>query len=239
MVSLMDLGMRRGEGSFVQQTLAAFALWVLPATVLMQGCMPVLWLGAVGIDSARSSDVEFQPFEHSWVAPPNQWPQPGAMKSLAVAPLGGEAPMVTWLAAGLQQGSELRVVTPSEVTAHGSRALVAGLSKNVPEEDGAALAEKIAAEFEVDCVLLGRAVGGQPQWSLWGLKERLPKRLYIHLVDAKGTVMWKDELPFTVIKGAKEIDEAWVKQALMARVMARVNELGLSEVWLGPKKDPS
>ncbi|MGH7167259.1 MAG: hypothetical protein ACREII_01880 [Nitrospiraceae bacterium] len=97
----------------------------------------------------------------------------------------------------------------------------------------------IAAEFEVDCVLLGRAVGGQPQWSFWGLKERYPKRLFIHLVDAKGTIMWKDELPFTVVKGAKEIDETWVKQALMARVMARVNELGLTDVWLTPKKKAS
>lgn len=72
-------------------------------------------------------------------------------------------------------------------------------------------------------MLLGRAVGGQPQWSFWGLKERYSKRLYLHLVDAKGTMMWKDELPFTVVKGAKEMDETWVKQALMARVMARVN----------------
>ena len=51
--------------------------------------------------------------------------------------------------------------------------------------------------------------------------------------------MWKDELPFTVVTGTKAIDEAWVKQALMARVMARVNELGLAEVWLGPKKNSS
>jgi hypothetical protein len=54
-------------------------------------------------------------------------------------------------------------------------------------------------------------------------------------VDAKGTMMWKDELPFTIVKGVKEIDETWVKQALMARVMARVNELGLTEVWRTPE----
>ena len=67
------------------------------------------------------------------------------------------------------------------------------------------------------------------------MKERFPKRLYLHLLDAKGTMMWKDELPFTIVKGAKEIDETWVKEALMARVMARVNELGLVEVWQTPK----
>lgn len=239
MVSLMDIGKRRGRGVIRWVKSAALALMVLTATALVQGCMPVLWLGAVGIDSARSSEVEFQPFEHSWVAPLEQWPRPGAMRSLAIAPFGGEATMATLLAAALQQETELRVVSPSEVTEYGSPELVAGLSKHVTEEDGPALAEKIAAEFEVDCVLLGRAVWGQSQWILWGLKERSPMRLYLHLVDAKGTMMWKDELPFTIVKGAKEIDETWVKQALMARVMARVNELGLAEVWLGPKKDPS
>jgi hypothetical protein len=231
----MGRGMRRPQGLLRSVKLVTFALMVLPATVLMQGCLPALWLGAIGIDSARSSQVEFQPFEHSWVAPLEQWPQPGALRSLAIAPFGGEATMATLLAAALQQGTELRVVSPSEVTTHGSPELVAGLSEKLTEEDGPALAEKIAAEFEVDCVLLGRAVGGQPQWSFWGMKKRYPKRLYLHLVDAKGTMMWKDELPFTIVKGVKEIDETWVKQALMARVMARVNELGLTEVWRTPE----
>lgn len=235
----MGRGTRRGQGSSVQLTLAALALMVLSLPVLLQGCMSAMWLGAVGIDSARSSGVEFQPFEHSWVAPLAQWPQPGAMRSLAVAPFGGEATMATLLAAALQQETDLYVVSPSEVTEYGSPELVAGLSKHVSEADRPALAEKIAAEFAVDCVLLGRTVGGQPQWSLWGLKERAPMRLYLHLVNANGTVMWRDELPFTVVKGAKEIDETWVKQALLARVMARVNELGLADVWLGPKKNPS
>jgi hypothetical protein len=231
----MGRGMRRQQGLLRSVKLVTLALMVLPATVLMQGCMPALWLGAIGIDSARSSQVEFQPFEHSWVAPLEQWPQPGALRSLAIAPFGGEATMATLLAAALQQGTELRVVSPSEVTTHGSPELVAGLSENLTEEDGPALAEKIAAEFEVDCVLLGRAVGGQTQWSYWGLKKRYPKRLYLHLVDAKGTMMWKDELPFTIVKGVKEIDETWVKQALMARVKARVKELGLPEVWRTPE----
>jgi hypothetical protein len=231
----MGRGMRRPQGLLRSVKLVTFALMVLPATVLMQGCLPALWLGAIGIDSARSSQVEFQPFEHSWVAPLEQWPQRGALRSLAIAPFGGEATMATLLAAALQQGTELRVVSPSEVTTHGSLALVTGLSENLTEEDEPPLAEKIAAEFEVDCVLLGRAVGGQPQWSFWGMKKRYPKRLYLHLVDAKGTMMWKDELPFTIVKGVKEIDETWVKQALMARVMARVNELGLTEVWRTPE----
>ncbi len=185
----MGIGMRRLRGSLSSVKLLTLALMVLPATVLMQGCMPALWLSAIGIDSARSSEVEFQPFEHSWVAPLERWPQPGAVRSLAVAPLGGEATMVTWLAAVLQQGTELRVVSPSEVTRHGSAELVAGLSGHVTEQDGTALAEKIAAEFEVDCVLFGRAVGGPPQRSFGGMKERFPKRLYLHLLDAKGTMM--------------------------------------------------
>lgn len=66
MAPLMGIGMCRLHGFFISVKLVALALMVLSATVLMQGCMPALWLGAVGIDSARSSEVEFQPFEHSW-----------------------------------------------------------------------------------------------------------------------------------------------------------------------------
>lgn len=235
----MKTGIQRGPGIYVRAKHVALTLMVLSTTLLIQGCLPALWLGAVSIDSVRSSHVEFQPFENSWVAPLEQWPGPGAMRSLAVAPLGGEATMAALLAAALQQETDLRVVSPSDVTAHGSPELVARLSEDVTGEDGPALAEKIAAEFEVDCVLLGRATGVQRQESFWGLKDRVSRRLYLHLVDANGTVIWKDELPFTVVTGTKAIDETWLKQALMARVMARVNELGLADVWLGPKKHPA
>jgi hypothetical protein len=33
----------------------------------MQGCVAIVWLGAVGIDRTQTSDIEFQPFENSWV----------------------------------------------------------------------------------------------------------------------------------------------------------------------------
>ena len=36
------------------------------SSLAMQGCLAVVWLGAVGIDVTRTSDVEFQPFENSW-----------------------------------------------------------------------------------------------------------------------------------------------------------------------------
>ena len=38
----------------------------------MQGCSGMVWLGAVGIDRTRSSDIEFQSFENPWVVPPQE-----------------------------------------------------------------------------------------------------------------------------------------------------------------------
>ena len=42
--------------------------------------------------------------------------------------------------------------------------------------------------------------------------------------------MWKTELPFTMVKGTKGMDEEFVTQALLTHVRAQANELGLAEL---------
>lgn len=42
--------------------------------------------------------------------------------------------------------------------------------------------------------------------------------------------MWKTELPYTIVKGAKDLDEEMVTEALLTHVKAHANELGLVEL---------
>jgi hypothetical protein len=42
--------------------------------------------------------------------------------------------------------------------------------------------------------------------------------------------MWKTELPYTVVKGDKNLDEQMVTQALLTHVRAYENELGLANL---------
>jgi hypothetical protein len=71
------------------------------------------------------------------------------------------------------------------------------------------------------------------QKAFWGWKERYPKRLYLRLVSAEGTLLWKAELPFSVVKGTKEVDEEIVKRILLTHVRTHAKELGWTELALG------
>jgi len=42
--------------------------------------------------------------------------------------------------------------------------------------------------------------------------------------------MWKTELSYTIVKGAKDLDEEMVTKAFLTLVRAHVDELGLAEV---------
>ena len=46
----------------------------------------MVWLGTVGIDRTRTSDIEFQSFENSWVVAPQERQHLGLVKSIAVMP---------------------------------------------------------------------------------------------------------------------------------------------------------
>jgi hypothetical protein len=56
--------------------------------------------------------------------------------------------------------------------------------------------------------------------------------LYLHLVSAEGTLLWKAELPFAVVKGTKEVDEEIVKRILLTHIRTHAKELGLTELGL-------
>ena len=43
---------------------------ILACSVLLQGCLAAAWVAAVGVDSLRTSDITFRPFEQSWVSQP-------------------------------------------------------------------------------------------------------------------------------------------------------------------------
>ena len=88
----------------------------------------------------------------------------------------------------------------------------------------------MSAESQVDCVLIGRVAGQEPKRSFAGLKESSSQRLYLYLMSDSGTVIWKTELVYTIVKGAKDLDEEMVTKALLTHVRAQANELGLAEL---------
>lgn len=193
---------------------------LLPLSALaMQGCMALMWLGAVGIDRVRSSDIEFQSFENSWAVSPHDGQQPGLVKSIAVMPFVGNSAMAKRWATVFRAMTELRVVNLSDSTRYG-----------VSDHGKIGLAQRISAESQVDCVLFGNVTDQEPQENFTGFKETSSRRLYLQLVSAEGTLMWKTELLFTIVKGTKDLDEEMVTHTLLAHVKAHANELGLAEL---------
>lgn len=185
----------------------------------MQGCLAIVWLGAVGIDRTRTSDIEFQSFENSWVVAPQERQHLGLVKSIAVMPFVGDPVMAERWTAVLREMTDLRVVGPSDATRYG-----------VSDHGQIGLAQRMSAESQVDFVLIGNVAGEEPKRSFGGLKESSSQRLYLHLMSRSGTLMWKTELSYTIVKGAKDLDEEMVTKALLIHVRAHVNELGLAEL---------
>lgn len=214
---------------------AVFVVTLLSFSLLFQGCLAAVWLAAVGTDISLSGDIEFHPFENSWVAPRETWEQHGAVQRIAVAPFLGDEAMAARFAAVLKQATALHVVSPSEVAnqpiedASEDASIV--MSETGRQQDQGRLGQQIAKNVGADCVLLGRVVPEQPREGSWEWKESDQKRLLLYLVDAEGTVVWRDELPFTVVKGAKEPYEEWVQKALRTHVMAHAKQIGLTELW--------
>jgi hypothetical protein len=198
--------------------IAPLGLLLLTA-MAMQGCVAIVWLGAVGIDQARTSEIEFQPFENSWVLASEERRHLGMMKSLAVMPFFGDPVMAERWTAVFREMTDLRVVSPSDAIRQG-----------VSDHGQIGLAKRTSAESQADYVLLGNVTGQEPMKSYAGLKESSSRRLYLQLVSAKGILMWKTELPYTIVKGAKHLDEGMVTKDLLTHIRTHVNELGLAEL---------
>jgi hypothetical protein len=185
----------------------------------MQGCLAMVWLGAVGIDVTRTSDVEFQPFEKSWWVAPQERQHLASVKSIAVIPFVGDPVMAERWTAVFRETTDLRVVSPSDATRY-----------EISDHGQIELAQRIGAELQVDCVLIGNVTGLVPQKSFVGLMESSSRRLFLQIVSAEGTLMWKTELPFTMVKGTKGMDEEFVTQALVTYVRSQATELGLADL---------
>lgn len=201
---------------------------LLPSAMAMQGCMAIAWLGAVGIDQTRTSDIEFQPFENSWVVAPQKWQHLASMKSIAVMPFAGDPVMAERWTAVFREMTDLRVVNPSDATRYG-----------VSHHGQIGPARRMSVESQVDCVLIGNVTGQAPQKSFAGLKERSSQRLYLHLMSGSGTLLWKTELPYTIVTGAKDLNEEIVTKTLLTHVKAHANELGLAELGAISKRTVS
>src|SRR5436853_7473928 len=214
------------------------ALSVVACGGLMQGCLGAAWLVAVGTDLVRSSDVEFQPFQNSWVAPSATWHERGSMTSVAVTPVEVNTAMAFLLTTILQQATDLHVFSPSEVTTGLQLQEKTEGTASISAQNDVTAVQRITATLGVDCVLFVREVEELSQESFWGWKQRYSNRLYLELVTAEGVHLWRDELPFIVVKGTKALEEEWVKQALETHLVAQLNKIGLATLGLPLKQDP-
>ena len=199
--------------------------------LLQQGCLAAAWVVAVGADSMRTSDVTFWPFEQSWVSSetPVSITEGSSLASLAILPVEGDADMSTRLTQILQRQTALQVV-PS-VTPDRENAVLPD-----DETGRAVLAKEISRELAVDAVLFGRVAGSASHPSDWGWKDEKSQRLFLYLVDRDGHLLWKDEMPFTVVTGSKPPLEDSVQTALTNHLMGHVHDLGLDDIGYLPKK---
>lgn len=204
---------------------------LLSAAILMQGCSVLAWIGLVCADVTTCSDVEFESFEHAWVAPPEARQQL-PLKHIAVAPFVGDLRMADWWATVLGQATDRHVIGPTEVANRLPPNVLTQMTQRTTEQDDIELAPQISRDIQADGVLFGRVVSKPPRKAFWGWKERYPKRLFLHLVGAEGTLLWKGELPFMVVKGTKEIDEEIVKRTLLTHIRTHEKELGWTELGL-------
>ena len=201
------------------------------SAIMMQGCSVLAWVGIMSADVALRSDVEFESFEQAWLAPPEARQQV-PLKHIAVAPFVGDLRMADWWATVLGQATDRHVISPAEVASHLPANVLTQMTQSTTDQDDIALAPQVSRDIQADAVLFGRVVSKPPQKAFWGSKERYPKRLYLHLVSAEGTLLWKAELPFAVVKGTKEIDEEVVKRVLLTHVRTHAKELGWTELGL-------
>jgi hypothetical protein len=204
---------------------------VVTGSFLLQGCLAGAWVAAVAVDIMKSSSIIFWPFERSWVAPKDQASgvaHTSQVTSVAVLPVEGDPEMRTRLATVLQQETTLRV--ESGVT--GTDPWLA----QADDADRSALAKEITRDLGVDTVLVSRVTGSPAHSSDWGWKAEGSRRLYLYLVNHDGQLLWKDELPFTLVQGFTPPLEASVQTDLSHHMMQQVKTLRLDELGYLPKK---
>ena len=209
---------------------------VVTGSFLLQGCLAGVWVAAVAVDSMKSSTVAFGPFEQSWVASQDQASEAVRnlkVTSVAVLPVEGDPEMGERLATMLQQETALRVEVPTSMASEDTA--VDPRSAQADDADRRALAKEVTRNLGVDTVLVSRVDGSPSHPSDWGWKAEGSRRLYLYLMNRDGDLLWKDELPFTLVKGSTSVQEASVQTDLSDRVMQHVKELRLDELGYLPK----
>lgn len=209
---------------------AVLAMFILATALLQVGCLAAPWVVAVTVDSMRAGDVQFQPFEESWVSTENVRAivDRSSLNSLAFMPVDGDDLMGARLAKILREKTALRVVTPVRPQAP---LTVAGKG-----QDHVVLARQLSHEFAVDAVLYGHVVGSASHTSEWGVKAEESRRLFLFMIDRDGHLLWRDELPFLIVTGTKPALEESVQLSLTRHFMDHVHELGLDDVGYFPSK---
>lgn len=204
---------------------------ILTLGLMQQGCLAVAWVAAVGVDSLRTSDFIFRPFEQSWVSSekPTEIVANVSLTSLAVLPVEGDEEMGVRLTQILQRQTALHVVAPTTLDRE------VGLLRD-DDRDRTALAKDLSRELDVDVVLFGRVASSASHPSDWGWKDEESRRLFLSLIDRDGHLLWKDELPFTVVTGSKPAIEDSVQTSLSHHLMDHVRDLGLDDLGYLPKK---
>jgi hypothetical protein len=236
MTAIFDLATVRA-GSQRDNWLRAFISLVVAWSSLLQGCLPGVWVAAVAVDSMRSGTVVYGPFEQSWVASRDRSGEAVRnlkVTSIAVLPVEGDPEMGERLATMLQQDTALRVEVPTSIAA-GDTA-VDPRSAQADDADRRTLAKEVTRNLGVDAVLVSRVDGLPAHPTDWGWKAEGPRRLYLYLMNRDGDLLWKDELPFTLVKGSTSPQDASVQTDLSSHVMQHVKELRLDELGYLPKK---
>jgi hypothetical protein len=213
---------------------------VVTGAVLLQGCLAGAWVTLMAVDTMKSGHITFWPFEQSWVAPrdrSNDAMRYSKVTSVAVLPVEGDTEMRARLATLLQQETALRVEVPMGVASTVTAAVPLS-PRAVDDADRSALAKEVTRDLGVDTVLVSRVAAGYPPShpSDWGRKTEGSRRLYLYLVNPKGHLLWKDELPFTLVQGFTPPLEASVQTDLSDHVMQQVKALHLDELGYLPKK---
>ena len=230
LTTTIDLVTPRAGSQYGWICIMALSL-VVTGSFLLQGCLAGAWVAAVAVDIMKSSSIIFWPFERSWVAPKDRASgvaHTSQVTSVAVLPVEGDPEMRTRLATVLQQETTLRV--ESGVTETDPRLAQAD------DADRSALAKEITRDLGVDTVLVSRVTGSPAHSSDWGWKAEGSRRLYLYLVNHDGQLLWKDELPFTLVQGFTPPLEASVQTDLSHHMMQQVKTLRLDELGYLPKK---
>jgi hypothetical protein len=139
------------------------------------------------------------------------------------------------LATLLQQETALRVESPVTVSAGITAADLR--SGHTDDANRSALAKEVTRDLGVDTILVSRVTESLSHPSDWGWRAEGTRRLYLYLVNREGRLLWKDELPFTLVNGPHPPLDTSVQADLTSHVMQHVKALRLDDLGYLPNKE--